>query len=181
MYAGDNNSKLPLDGDQNNPGNGPLSQLPNSPTMQPRGVNYVWGAGNMDAYDPYATNDLQASSLFPYVRTISVFHCPADTSGHKVGPFFFPNERSYSMNCYLAPIDPWQSVGSHGTRDFFKDTDINNPKPSMTYVFIGENSYSINDSYFVSDPTQAYDYFRIFPKRVMVVRAVCHMPTGTRK
>src|SRR5580692_4013686 len=54
-YAGDNNSKLPLDGDQNNPGNGPLSLLPNSPTMQPGGVNYVWAAGNMDAYDPYAT------------------------------------------------------------------------------------------------------------------------------
>jgi prepilin-type processing-associated H-X9-DG protein len=63
----------------------------------------------------------------------------------------------------MAPIYPWTIVGAQGTRDFFKDTDINNPRPSMAYIFIGENEYSINDAFFVSDPTQPYNYWQDVP------------------
>ena len=161
MYAGDNNSRLALDGDQTHPTPG---MLPTDPSMQPGGANYVWAAGNMDAYSPYAAAYITNSCLFPYVKTISIYKCPADLlGGHKFGPTFYPNVRSYSMNCYLAPIDPWSSVGAQGTRDFFKDTDIVIPGPSMTYVLIDENEHSINDSFFVSDPTQAYNYWQDVP------------------
>jgi prepilin-type processing-associated H-X9-DG protein len=147
MYAGDNNSKLALNGDQTHPSNG---TPPTDPILLPRGAWYQWCPGNMNAYSQYATNYLQDSSLYPYLKTISVFKCPADVSGVRFGPFFFPHVRSYSMNCYMAPIELWASVG---TKNFFKETDINNPRPSMTYVLIDENEHSINDSYFVSDPT----------------------------
>jgi prepilin-type processing-associated H-X9-DG protein len=33
----------------------------------------------------------------------------------------------------------------------------------MTYVFIDENEHSINDSFFVSDPTQAYNQWQDIP------------------
>ena len=157
MYAADNSGKLALDGDQTHPQPG---TTPTDPSMQPGGKNYVWAAGNMDAYSPYATNYLQASCLYPYVKTINVHKCPADLlGGHWFGPTFYPNVRSYSMNGYMAPIDIWPSTG---TRNFFKETDINNPRPSMIYVFIDENEHSINDSFFVSDPTQG-NYWQDVP------------------
>src|SRR5580700_6899728 len=64
MYAGDNNSKLALNGDQTHPSNG---TTPTDPKLLPGGAWYQWCPGNMDAYSPYATNYLQASCLYPYV------------------------------------------------------------------------------------------------------------------
>ena len=158
MYAGDNNSRLALDGDQTHP---QPNTPPTDPTLQPGGTNYVWAAGNMDAYSPYAAAYLTNSCLFPYVKTIGIYKCPADLlGGHKFGPDFYPNVRSYSMNCYLAPVDTWTSTG---TRNFFKDTDFTIPGPSMTYVLIDENEHSINDSFFVSDPTKAYNVWQDIP------------------
>jgi prepilin-type processing-associated H-X9-DG protein len=152
MYAADNSGKLAMDGDQGRPNAG---TFPTDPSMQPGGSNYVWAAGNMQQFTTQWTNYLEASSLFPYLKTISVFHCPADASVINEGRgLTLPHVRSYSMNGYMAPIDPWSSVGEQATRNFYKDTDINNPRPSMAYVFIGENEYSINDSFFVSDPEQ---------------------------
>jgi hypothetical protein len=115
----------------------------------------------MDAYSPWATNFVQAGCIYPYVNSM-IYFCPADQSGFKFGPLFFPKVRSYSMNCYLSPIlgppsDAWTSIG---TRNFFKDTELTQPGPSMTYVLIDENDNtdltksSINDAFFVSDPTQ---------------------------
>jgi prepilin-type processing-associated H-X9-DG protein len=159
MYAADNSGKLTLDGDQIYP---PAGTTPTDPRLQPGGVDYVWAAGNMNQYNQYWTNYLQASSLYPYVKTISVFHCPADTFVINEGRgLTFPHVRSYSMNCYMAPVDTWVTVGLEGTRNFFKDTDINNPKPSMAYVFIGQNEYSINDAFFVSDPTEVNSWQEI--------------------
>jgi prepilin-type processing-associated H-X9-DG protein len=59
----------------------------------------------------------------------------------------------------MSPIkgNEWTSVG---TRNFYKDTEIIQPGPSMTYLLIDEsdipvnNAYSINDAFFVSDPTK---------------------------
>jgi prepilin-type N-terminal cleavage/methylation domain-containing protein/prepilin-type processing-associated H-X9-DG protein len=154
MYAGDNNSRLAQDGDQQHPMSG---TLPTNPILQPGGAEYQWAAGNMNAYSPYATNYVLDSSLYPYVKTMSIYKCPADLlGGHKFGSTFYPSVRSYSMNCYMGPILtplPSGAWTSSNTRNFFKDTDITQPGPSTTYVLIDENEHSINDSFFVSDPT----------------------------
>jgi prepilin-type N-terminal cleavage/methylation domain-containing protein/prepilin-type processing-associated H-X9-DG protein len=159
-YAGDNNSKLPIDGDETTPTTDPDNDV----RFQAGGIYYEWAAGNemMGLFSAYWTNDLQVSSLFPYVKTVAIFHCPADVSGYKEGPFFYPHPRSYSMNCYLAPEHNWTTVGEEGTRNFFKDTDMTIPGPSMTYVMLDESQYSINDSFFVSDPTQG-NYWQDVP------------------
>ena len=106
----------------------------------------------MIAFSLYATQYVQIGCIYPYVNSM-IYKCPADESGFKFGPLFFPKVRSYSMNCYLSPIkgNEWTSVG---TRNFYKDTDFTQPGPSMTYVFIDENEKSINDTFFVCDPTQ---------------------------
>ncbi len=156
MYAGDNHSRLAQDGDQTTP---PPNTPPSDPRLQSGGIYYAWCQGNMAAYSPNATNYILDSCLYPYLNTINLYKCPADQTGFKFGSFYFPRIRSYSMNCYLDPIVPWTSSG---TRNFYKDTDIVQPGPSMTYVFIDESTNSINDGFFVSDPTQG-DYWQDVP------------------
>jgi len=157
MYAGDNNGKLAHNGDQQHP---PSGTLPTDPRLQPGGEWYQWAPGNMQQWTAYETNFIQGGAIYPFVNTMAVYKCAADFSKYKFPPE--PHTRSYSMNCYLSPIIPpppeasgsWTSVGSDGTRNFFKDTEFIQPGASSTYVFIDENEYSINDGFFVSDPTQ---------------------------
>ena len=145
MYAGENSGMLPPDGDQSTqPTTFPDSRiLPGGPWVQ-------WCPGNMNAFSAYATNFVQAGLIYPYVNNM-IYGCPADQSVYKFGPVSYSRPRSYSMNCYLAPIHTWTSIG---TRNFYKDTDMIHPGPAMTYVLIDESENSINDSFFVSDPTQ---------------------------
>jgi prepilin-type N-terminal cleavage/methylation domain-containing protein/prepilin-type processing-associated H-X9-DG protein len=156
MYAGDNKNRLAQNGDQQVP---LPSILPTDPSIQSGGIDYAWCPGNVDAYSPLDTNYVLDSCLYPYVNNTILYKCPADQSGFKYGSFFYPRVRSYSMNCYLAPLVSWTSTG---TRNFFKDTDMVQPGPAMTYVFIDEADTSINDGFFVSDPTQG-NYWQDVP------------------
>jgi prepilin-type N-terminal cleavage/methylation domain-containing protein/prepilin-type processing-associated H-X9-DG protein len=147
MYAEDNNGKLAQNGSQSTQ---PI--IPTDPRILPGGIWAQWCPGSMNAFSLYATNFIQAGVIYPYVNSLNVYKCPADQSIFKFGPVSYPKVRSYSMNCYLSPIlhNEWTSVG---TRNFYKDTDFTRHGPSMTYVLIDENEYSINDAFFVSDPT----------------------------
>jgi prepilin-type processing-associated H-X9-DG protein len=160
IYAEDNSGKLAPNGNQYEP-NPPVTSLPDSRIL-PGAEFYQWCPGNMSAYSPIATNLVMAGAIYPYVNTNTVYKCPADHSSYKFGATTIPHVRSYSMNCYLSPVTEgltppagqWTGVGSMGTRNFFKDTDLIRPGPAMTFVFIEENEYSINDGFFVSDPSQ---------------------------
>jgi prepilin-type N-terminal cleavage/methylation domain-containing protein len=161
MYANDNSARLAQNGNQQNP---PTGTLPTDLKLQPGGIWYEWAPGNMSSSPLYQTNYLLGSSLYPYVNTLNVYKCAADLS--KFSFPVSPHTRSYSMNCYLSPVigappnsqanpaGTWTSVGLDGTRNFFRDSDLIQPGPSATYVLIDENGTSINDSFFVSDPTQ---------------------------
>ena len=144
MYAGDNNGKLVPDGDQTAP---PGLTFPD-PRILPGAQYFQWCPGNMNAYSPNHTNWIQAGGIYSYVNTTTVYKCPSDRKGYSFGAIVYPHARSYSMNCFLNPIIPWEAKGN-----FYKDTEFNLPGPSKTYVMIDENEYSINDSYFVSDPS----------------------------
>jgi prepilin-type processing-associated H-X9-DG protein len=158
MYASDNGGKLAPNGGQPN-----TPSTPTDPRILPGREWYAWCPGNMDTFSLFATNYIQAGAIYQYINTMSIYKCPADHNGYKFGPITFPHVRSYSMNCYLSPITDrtvtppvyygWTSVGASGTRNFYKDTDDLQPGPSMTYVLLDENEYSINDAFFVSDPT----------------------------
>jgi prepilin-type N-terminal cleavage/methylation domain-containing protein/prepilin-type processing-associated H-X9-DG protein len=154
MYANDNNNYMAPNGNQ---AMTPPGILPTDPSLQPSAGLYQWCPGNMSAYSPYQNAYIQAGAVYNYVPNPAAYHCASDDSFFKFGPIQIPHARSYSMNCYLAPIMPggtWTSVGSHGTQNFFKDTQMLAPGPCDIYVFIDESQYSINDGFFVSDPTQ---------------------------
>jgi len=149
MYASDNNGMLVRNGDQTS-----TPALPTDPSLLSGGANYQWCPGNMITYSPYQDDYVKDSALFPYVLKPELYHCPADYSEFKFGPFIFPHARSYSMNCYLAPIVKWTSSGGMGTRNYYKESELVQPGPSSIYVLLDESEFSINDGFFVSDPTQ---------------------------
>ena len=151
LYTGDNNSKLPPDGDITD-----NASVPTDPSILPGGKWLQWCPGNMDAFSPFWIQLIQAGVIYPYVKTMTVYKCPADNGPYsfkKFGTVYYPKPRSYSMNCFLAPLQPWGG-GGVAWRDFFKDSDLVVPGPSLTYNFIDESQASINDSFIVIDPAQ---------------------------
>ena len=98
---------------------------------------------------------LQLASLYPYVKAVGVYKCPAD---HRTDAWAPPNGnssagtptiRSMSMSCWMNPISPW----STSMRIFRKQSDIVSPAPAKCWVLIDESPWSINDGFFVCDPS----------------------------
>jgi prepilin-type N-terminal cleavage/methylation domain-containing protein len=167
MYAGDNSGKLAPNGGQYEPNPPPTTATDSR--IQAGALYYQWCPGNMLSYSAIATNLVQVGAIYPYVG-VMIYKCPGDNNGIKFGSITVPHVRSYSMNCYLSPVTEgksppagqWTGVGAWGTRNYFKDTDNLQPGPSMTYVLIDENEYSINDGFFVNDPSQG-NYWQDIP------------------
>ena len=155
MYNGDNNGRLPPNGEQ---GEQPASAT--DPAYQPGGQYAQWCPGDVTktALATSQSNFIQNGLIYPYVKTVSVYKCPADQTVFKLGPVSLGSRpRSYSMNCWLSPFPGKDafSIGIGGTtkaRIFNKDTDIVQPGPSMTFVLIDENEKSIDDAYFAGSP-----------------------------
>ena len=99
MYADDNDDKLV-----------PVGGLPdaiivkNQAAVAPGSAKAQWVQGRVDggrsATDPWF---IQVGLLFPYVKTVDVYRCPADkkmVNGE-------PTVRSMSANAWMNPISPW--------------------------------------------------------------------------
>jgi len=121
-----------------------------------------WCMGTMDAAPSWTNYVLiQDSLLFPYVKSLGVYKCPADRKttkdpyGAKGGGV--PTVRSMSMNAWMNPINAWAADHVTGSapyyRSFRKYSHI--LKPSETWVTLDENPASINDGWFVCHPASA--------------------------
>jgi len=92
---------------------------------------------------------IQAGQLYPYVNSFKIYLCPADnnTTGG------YPHVRSMSMNAWVGTpaANEWGSVAP--CRLYNKEGDLTVPGAVNTFLFIDENPYSINDGWFVEDPT----------------------------
>ncbi|MCX6923641.1 MAG: prepilin-type N-terminal cleavage/methylation domain-containing protein [Verrucomicrobia bacterium] len=115
----------------------------------------VWVEGDMTKPDEAGNVELlRRGKLFPYHLNESVYHCPTDR-GVIVDGKLTPTVRSYSMNCFMGGRDP--QVGpipstAEGFIPFYaKDSDI--PHPEKMWVLLEEDERSINDGFFVTDPT----------------------------
>jgi prepilin-type N-terminal cleavage/methylation domain-containing protein/prepilin-type processing-associated H-X9-DG protein len=108
--------------------------------------------GNWDA----ATYNKQ-SVLWPYCGgSLSIWKCPADRStgingnGQRV-----PRIRSMSMNCWVGGPwvleGDWRPYDARGWLAYLKQSDMINPGPSQTFVFVDEREDSINDGIFNVD------------------------------
>src|ERR1035437_6016061 len=82
MYNGDNNGRLPPNGEQ---GEQPASAT--DPAYQPGGQYAQWCSGDMTktALATSQSNFIQNGLIYPYVKTVSVYKCPADQTVFKLG------------------------------------------------------------------------------------------------
>lgn len=133
MYVDDNNDKVP------SAYHGPGEWVSGDMTLND-GAN----PSNWDV-----TRDIAKSPLWPYCGGSSgIWKCPADkstvrpTSGEKKGQTV-PRVRSMSMNAWFNSTDV-DGFGP-GFRIYKKATDLFDPGPSMTWLFMDEREDSIND------------------------------------
>ena len=115
----------------------------------------VWVEGDMTKPDEARNADMiRQGKLFPYNRSVSIYHCPTD-KGVAIGGQVVSTVRSYSMNSFMGARDPTldfiPSTASGYVPFYAKDTDL--PNPSRLWVLLDEDERSIDDGFFVTDPT----------------------------
>jgi prepilin-type N-terminal cleavage/methylation domain-containing protein/prepilin-type processing-associated H-X9-DG protein len=152
LYSNDNSDQIVRSGGQAYK----VSYLPNSWT-DPGDIHNQWAYGDMTV--PLASTNtqlIQVGLLYPFVGGLGVYKCPADkrtalwpSTG---GPL---TARSMSMNAWMNPIQSWNTTRAHSVfcADFIKQADVNLVGSSQLFCFIDENPASINDGWFVCDPT----------------------------
>jgi prepilin-type N-terminal cleavage/methylation domain-containing protein/prepilin-type processing-associated H-X9-DG protein len=182
MYAGDNQDGLVPNRGQN--GQGPLGGMAMNPQtypdLQPGGKCDDWcpgdytkpsclTPGNYPGGNKYSLW-IEAGLLYPYINNYQIYHCPADNTRvpRASSPFKSPALRTYSMNCWMMPMDdaarpytpvPWRTLG--GYFYYTKLSNITRPGASKTWVFIEESPIGIDDAFFAVDPTQTGTWFNI--------------------
>ena len=162
MYSGDNNDKL-------------VSAYPGFPcSVPPQSFLASWCYGNAQSSGAagnygYAGTDprgIQEGLIWPFVKQLRLYKCPADNRTASVGGTNAPILRSVSMNSWLygrsygdpggswayqSAVPPGSTAGIESLtyRLFFKDSHI--AKPSTTWVLLDEDPASINDAMFLVD------------------------------
>jgi prepilin-type N-terminal cleavage/methylation domain-containing protein len=154
MYADDNNGRI-------------VSAYPTY-----GGFTATWCGGNAETgglpglytYGGADPAGIQMGLLWPYAKTLDIYHCPADkrladNSGVAAAFRGKPILRSVSMNSYLngrsmGASPEWVVTSPNGPRDvnrpvFVKETEIK--FPAQTWLVLDEDQASLNDSMFVLD------------------------------
>jgi len=94
-----------------------------------------------------------AAFLGPYVKSASIFKCPADKSFVTVAGQKIPRVRSVSMNNFFGErASSFESSTSYTI--YAKVSQIKSP--AALYVFLDEHERSINDGTFYADPDYPY-------------------------
>ncbi|HTL55776.1 MAG TPA: prepilin-type N-terminal cleavage/methylation domain-containing protein [Candidatus Limnocylindrales bacterium] len=108
-----------------------------------------WVTGNLDFNGANRSNwdiyqDLAKSLLWQYCgKNAKVWKCPSDSSTVQVNGALYPRVRSISMNSWFNSIDThWFG---EGFRIYKKMSDLQDPGPARTFVFVDEREDSIND------------------------------------
>jgi prepilin-type N-terminal cleavage/methylation domain-containing protein len=88
--------------------------------------------------------DLARSPLWPYCgKNAKIWKCPADPSTVQYNGTTYPRVRSISMNSWFNSTDThWFG---EGFRIYHKMSDLQDPGPARTFVFVDEREDSIND------------------------------------
>jgi prepilin-type N-terminal cleavage/methylation domain-containing protein len=142
LYADDNSDRTP-------------SAYGNPDVWIPPGDMSWTGNAKADAGNQFNWNvDLmiKKSLLWPYCGNgAGIWRCPADsqypctvTSGPYAGQSF-PRQRSISMLSWFDGSDADSFAGCAGYKKYKKMSEVVNPGPAMTIVFLDERCDSIND------------------------------------
>jgi prepilin-type N-terminal cleavage/methylation domain-containing protein/prepilin-type processing-associated H-X9-DG protein len=158
FYAGDNNDWLPPNGDDDNDND----------------TEVYWIKGDMqNIYDARATaklGDPDYNKLAPYTgvqgsQPPGIYRCPGDKSTVMSSGVALPRIRSYSMNAAVGTVQnaspvnyapngspvwgPWLDgsgghMANHPWRTYGKLSDSSPPGPTMVFVFVDEDEFSIS-------------------------------------
>ena len=108
------------------------------------GVRQSWVLGN--AQQDNDSNNIERGSLFPYLDSAGVYHCPTDHSKVKLQPER-TRFRSYSLN---GELNYWiiadQMYGLPIIQSFHKEGDLK--RPAATYGFLDVNAETIDSGSF---------------------------------
>ena len=152
MYSEDHNDKVP----------GAMQWEVSPGVVQPDWTGNNW-LSLLDLKDENNWNSdkfNKQSVLWPYCGgSLGIWKCPSDKStGINSKGQSVPRIRTLSMNCWVGGPG-WDEDGSQGWRPwnrtgwlaYMKLSDMNDPGPAHTFVFVDEREDSINDGYFVLD------------------------------
>lgn len=111
--------------------------------------------------DAVNTNYITGALLYPFVKNISVYHCPGDikqaqASGggaHGVGPFVGLRLRSYSISHFMNGLGYPTNAPAGSFLVNYKTTQITHPGPTDAIVFVCEDDNSLDDGHFMFDPS----------------------------
>jgi prepilin-type N-terminal cleavage/methylation domain-containing protein/prepilin-type processing-associated H-X9-DG protein len=128
---------------------------PNASTSATGQAGWVEGILSWDVPPPTSPNTDNTNILFlmnallgPYCsRSTGIYKCPGDIYPGQRGP----RVRSYSMNGMMGGIGTQMDVLNQTPvpyQLFMKYVSIQNPSPSLAWVFIDEHADSINDGFF---------------------------------
>ena len=103
------------------------------------------------------TKALESGALFPYVRSVDVYHCPADRStvvtlgGEALSRL---RNRSYNMSQSVngGPVFSDEEGFITNTPSVKKLAEIRRPPPSDLFVFIDEHADTLHDAHFGNPP-----------------------------
>ena len=108
-----------------------------------------WVHGSLDFNGANRSNwdvhqDIEKSLLWSYCgRSANLWKCPADRSTVAYNKVTYPRVRSIAMNAWFNSTDV-QGFSS-GMRMYVKVSDVTDPGPAMTWLFLDEREDSIND------------------------------------
>jgi prepilin-type N-terminal cleavage/methylation domain-containing protein/prepilin-type processing-associated H-X9-DG protein len=128
MYAGDGSDRLPL------------NEVDTSVSGVPRSTTSSWVTGNCSVDADPAT--ITSGTLYPLVKNLSAYHCPADRS--QIRGTSTDRLRSFSLSSYMGGgLDDT----NFNVTPLHRNTEIRNA--SQTLTFIDEDSASIDDGNFL--------------------------------
>ena len=139
MYAQDYQGNLARNGDES------AQPTPDKDTTSQYASQ--WCPGRVDqaaAPEAVDTNFIRLGCIYPYVKTVTVYRCPADTSTILLYGAQQPKTRSISMNLWIGPYNIWNASAG---RTFYKESDLGIMGPANLFLLVDENPYSIDDGY----------------------------------
>jgi len=99
---------------------------------------------------------LEAGKLYPYHKNTGIYRCPTDT-GVVIEGQRLPSVRSYSMNGFMGArprnIGPIPPSAAAFVPFFARESDVLRANPSQMFVLVDEDDRSINDGFFITDPS----------------------------
>jgi len=157
LYTDDNAGRIP-------------SAYPSYPASNP--FPSFWCGGNAEtggdkgSYGYYGSDPtgIQLGTLWPYIKALGLYHCPADQRLADADPVPAqfkgkPILRSISMNSYMGGRSygakpEWVATKPGGGRDpfhpvYLKESEMR--KPAVTWLVVDEDQESINDAMCVVD------------------------------